>query len=486
MPSGSMRPSAKRSGVHPFRQTVAPFPIYRSAKPLNCDDLMTYALATGDYLQHLETVSAIKQSGRRVETAIHTGLMSLATAQAQAMERLGQRIDDRLVEIDATLLEQNRQLSNIHGALDRLTEGLAKSFEALDDRLDGIERQLNEIGSLVRSPEEARAMERFRQAQAFFQEGHHGKALTHLEFAIANDGGPSFEHLVDLQVLKGRIHMGDPANLDRAIVEPRKALDAFMTAAKYLPNKARDTQRVALQMQIGLAAYAARMTREALEAFEWVTADDRGIDRDLRALAHFHAGRAAFAEGATECAARHIHGCIDLDWDYIARIAADPDYCRHADAAMRVMKDYRDRTRLKFLPSLKALHHMVGGASERNLVRLVGQIGEATGKPGFADFWLDRNGPSFVLTDGAKKVIEGLLQEDRGLLDIRGAMERINASEARAVKQGSRNKLKGELECALYDMLKAWKRAQGLVGGVRRLVKHESVDYHLRAPNRTA
>ena len=79
---------------------------------------------------HWSTLSAIDRAGDRM----HAGLMSLATSQAKAMGELGSRIDDRLVQINQSVLQHNEKLAQIDGALNGLRSDMRTGFVQIPEQ----------------------------------------------------------------------------------------------------------------------------------------------------------------------------------------------------------------------------------------------------------------------------------------------------------------------------------------------------------------
>ncbi|MEE4208322.1 MAG: hypothetical protein V2I43_03530 [Parvularcula sp.] len=343
---------------------------------------MGYALSSGlDWFQHLETLNTIEKSGRRVEAAIHSGLMALATEQAKAMKDLGTKIDDRLVQLDATI---DTRFDEIHSCLDGISAQIGYGFSAMDERLSDIGEALDRIDYNTANPEESRARERFRRAIDLYKKGHHVPALEAVDHAIANDGGPSFAHVSEFQTLKAMLHMGSPDNRDLRVVDPAKANAAYREAARYTEVRG-DSSRVArgdLHYQAGLAAYAAANPAEALLDFQRVVSDYEGVENKRigknSALAHFQIARCSLHLRDDKAAERHLLRAIDLDWKLLAMVASDPDCIVHQDFVEPIVSAYVGKTLPEARRMLDALSWVLADAGPRNVRTMHEKLHAAT------------------------------------------------------------------------------------------------------------
>ena len=445
---------------------------------------MSYSLTTGtSYFEHLQTISAIERSGRRVETAIHSGLMSLATAQAKAMEKLGTRIDDRLVQIDETI---NSRFSEVKFFLDGISEQLGRGFTAMDARLAGIDKTLARIEHNTSNPEETRARERFRRALDLCKAGHFAAALEQVDGAIANDGGPSFSHVSEFQALKGTLHMGSPANIERDVIDPAKAHAAFLAAAKYYPvkNVPDRPDRADLYYQAGLAAYAAGNPMLAIEAYraaveDYVVASNRYGRSPC--FAQFQIARSALAIGDIGLVARHLERAIDLNWKLLVAVAADPDCIANQEIVEPVVSAYVEKTLPKARSELSTLCYVLVGGGPRNVVKMYQNVQAATLPDGlesdtshsrldsfehFTRFFPDLNQYYWEyfrfyhpypagLTEGQAREIEALMHDDIGLVDIATAMERFNAKRALTEALERTRKFWDQIDWSIQQALEA-------------------------------
>lgn len=420
---------------------------------------MTYSLTTGtDYFAHLQTISAIERSGSRVETAIHSGLMSLATAQAKAMKELGTRIDDRLVQIDETI---NTGFSEIKFCLDGISDQIGRGFTAMDERLADIDKTLARLAKDTANPEETRARERFRRALELYKAGHYAPALEQVDHAIANNGGPSFGHVSEFQALKGMLHMGNPKNLDATVINPAKAHTAFLAAGKYAATTSSKDRRDRADhyYQAGLAAYAAGDPAAAIEAYRLAIADYDALRSDHYgrnpSSAHFQIARSALILGDIATARTHLVRAIDLNWKMLAAVAADPDCITHQDIVEPIVSDYVKTTLPEARHNLEALCYILIAGGPRNVSTMHKKIHQATLPEGMeADtrhmalenfrslrHWhpdLEKHywGCFGVyspyptgLTDDQARALHALLRDETGLVDIAIAMEQLDADQ---------------------------------------------------------
>jgi len=183
--------------------------------------------------QHWSTLNAIDRVGDRM----HAGLMSLATAQAGAMQRLGAQLDDGLLRIDQSMMEQNEELNRISGVLDAARKDMRAGFVHIADQMSGINDRLDRLEEKVSNPEETRAWERFNRAVTLIKKGYPGDAFENLKAAIENDGGPALRHIPKFQLLLGGILIGDTQPQADELIDYQAAHCAFRQASLHLTGE---------------------------------------------------------------------------------------------------------------------------------------------------------------------------------------------------------------------------------------------------------
>lgn len=367
--------------------------------------------------QHFQTQDTIRETGRRVESAIHAGMLSLATAQAKAMKDLGTRIDDRLVQIDDTLLEQSRELSLVRSGLGRMHGMISDSFSALDMRMGEMEERLSRIEDMTSNPERTRAFERFRRAVAFYKNADFARALEAVDFAIGNDGGPAFEEIPEFHLLRGHLLAGTRPHEDNArLVDLAEAHRAFATAARHTRLY---RERGPLHMAAGQLAERVGMLAEAHSSYQSAV-------RDLWTLeAHFASARIALQVGDTEVVKEQLLEAVTSDWNALVVAAADPVCIEHAEIVEPILRDYAEAEKARLTEGLRALCDMLGGPAEQNLRAARDQLRAASENLGpdvAASPDRDR-----LLTAEEQAELRALLDPELGLLDIRAGLRSINA-----------------------------------------------------------
>ncbi len=398
--------------------------------------------------QHWSTLNAIDRTGDRV----HAGLMSLATAQAGAMQRMGAQLEDGLMRIDQSVMAQNKNLDRINTALDGMRKDVRDGFAHIANQMSGIHDRLDRIEEKVSNPEETRAWERFSRAAKLLNKGYPADALDNLKAAIENDGGPAFRHIPEFHLLLGQILIGDTKPRDPDLVDYDAAHCAFRQASLHLAGEkqvvalcragaaaflsgdddaAIDTyldalrliddrrdfaiqnaeqvletggridRAVMLRRKLGQIRYthdeaAAKTIRDHLgqdgsEAFK-VSVERllRTIDQDR--YTRYELAKSYLNKGENDAAAEQLRCAIDQDWDTVVLVATDPFYQKHAAWAEALISDYRDHVIGQLASTLPALTHICTGPTERNLGKIADRIEEEARKIPLIDLDTDLQG----------------------------------------------------------------------------------------------
>jgi tetratricopeptide (TPR) repeat protein len=343
--------------------------------------------------------------------------MSLATAQASAMDRMGKRIDNRLVQIDESILNQNQHLSEISGAIDSLNKDLRTGFieiadriSVIDDTLIRMEQAINQIDRNVSHPEETRAFERFRRAVRLLEKGHGAEALDHINHAILNGDGPTFRHIPQFNMLRGQILMGGFAPMDKSVINYDEASAAFWQASIHLDG---EDKAIAL-CRSGAAAYLNLDFEKAEEIYLEALQIPHAVQ-----FTYFELAKCAVHLGKERDLEHHILHAVDRDWKMIAFVARDETLLRRADDIEALLQDYRGKI-VSRLGNRKALAHVVTGPTERNLVKIWNTLNSAVRTAKLADIDADlaaAAAPMFRMPSGT---FGNLAQDWLGLFDLVG------------------------------------------------------------------
>lgn len=394
--------------------------------------------------QHWSTLNAIDRVGDRM----HAGLMSLATAQAGAMKKLGTQIEGGLFRIDQSIMEQSQQLSRIDGALGGLRQDMSRGFIAISDQMSGLERRLDQIEEKVSKPEETRAWERFNRAATLLKKGYPADALENLKAAIENDGGLAFRHIPEFHLLLGQILIGDTKPRNPDLVDYDAAHCAFRQASLHLDGK---KEAVAL-CRAGAAAFLDGDDDTAIDTY----LDALKIPHDYQ-YTHFEIAKCYLNKKDGKRAEHHLCQAVDLDWSMVALVATDPFYQRNAAWATSLVESYRNFVVNKISPTVPALQHLATGPTKRNMMKMRERIREVA--RGIDLSSLDRDlelnhqpSPSFGIYEyhysqeyydesksydyteasrlNMQESLEALSRQDIGLLDINEILNRNNLVEA--------------------------------------------------------
>lgn len=402
--------------------------------------------------QHWSTLNAIDRAGDRM----HAGLMSLATAQAGAMQRLGAQLDDGLVRIDQSMMAQNEELNRISGVLDGVRKDMREGFGHIEVQMSGINNRLDRIETKVSNPEETRALERFSRAVTLLKKGYPADALENLKAAIENDGGPALRHIPKFQLMLGVILIGDTQPQADDLIDYQAAHCAFRQASLHLTGEqaaialcragaaafldgdddlAIDTYLDALQIVdekrvdcIKSAEdyfeiyrpqnrYQAQMFDQVLRElgpgrythYEDVAETlqkhlgpgykdyERATEKirrviDLDRYTRFELAKSYLNKGDQEAAAEHLRRAIDQDWSMVALVAADPCYQKHAAWAEALIGEYRNHVLRQLESTLPALAHLCTGPTERNFGKIADRIQEEACKISLDDLDPDLEG----------------------------------------------------------------------------------------------
>jgi tetratricopeptide (TPR) repeat protein len=383
---------------------------------------MIYTMTTGiSYSDHLDTQRTIRDTGRRIETAVHSGMMSLATSQAKAMKELGVRIDDRLVQFDDTLMAQSGRLDLIQRGLRDMNQAIANSFAQVDQRLSGIEGRLGNIERSVgrietntANPERTRALERFKRAQSFYLRGETSRALDAVDEAIANDGGQPFDDIPSFYLFKADIYMSAEA----VHIDPVKAQDSLLKALTLTKEPA---FRRSICISLGHAAYAARNPAQALQYFE--AAAEMQSSSDV----HFFALRAALHAEKPVSGRRHLRAALEANWNMLIVVAADTDCIAFTDIVEPVLREFTATKKAEIQAGLASMSYIL-----REVYPTLEQLSMKLERSGVSRNYniidVSQLQRDRVLNEEEMTKLEWLAEtSELGLLDFRPELQQLNS-----------------------------------------------------------
>lgn len=306
-----------------------------------------------NYLKYLETKSHFDALQLSVSSDIRKLAVSdeyLANKGIRQLDGSAGRIAasvDRQTEVIGAKLDHGFELlsvglGEVKTSIDELSAVCETGFSEIALELGGISGSLDELIRLAKTPDQTWAFEQFEIAKTAFERCLFEEALDYASRAIDGHGAQSGYRLESsFHYLRGLIHLGSERNFHPSIVDPRRAMDDFLSAARYAEKVDRDRHSKSLQMA-GWAAYCAG---ELTAAKDHLKASLKVERKDPET--NFLMAKVFMNLAELDDAGKFYSTSLRTDIGYALRAANDPDFIDYQDRLISWFEQYRDELVVK-------------------------------------------------------------------------------------------------------------------------------------------
>lgn len=262
----------------------------------------------------LEGFDAVCNQVARSAHHIGAGISVIAVNQLATMDAL------RSLGATGNVINRNivQGFSETFARLDRIHASLEQIHGSLKDIQEGI----GQINRGIENPEATKALERYRRARGYLQQGEVGDALSVIEIAIANDGGHPLTDMPVLMIFRGLIRLGLYDTPQARFQNFPIARHDFEKAILFTPEP---SLVLTLKDKLALACF---------HTFDYETAQRlyRDVEKDpaARMRARFERGKCLLGMGLPGDAEELLLEVLTSDPAYVVEAAADPFCQSHA------------------------------------------------------------------------------------------------------------------------------------------------------------